>query len=216
MKHLVISCLALAIMSVGVTRLQAQPSFRETRLDLYTEAQVDPFGWQWQDNNAWYTGYYHDASLNCAMPASSSEGSVTAFTSASMTWESASKGNVSFTDTGFLWAMFGGSGAADLDQTFWSYTFTAGNDKAFKLKYSAGVATSSVDEPFVYGFSLLVYQGGELIFAEDMDVGTAGHLKVRLSPGETYTAVIQPNADLSISDGYGLCTMWGNFDWEIK
>jgi hypothetical protein len=184
-------------------------------LNLRTEAQIDPLGYQWRTAYTWLTGAYLDDSLDCAISASSSDGAVTAITSASMAWDSSSKGRVTFHDTGFLWAVFAQTGAADLDQSAWSYTFTTGNDRVFELRFVVGIGSSSGEDPSLEGFTLDVYQNQTAVFSETMDVQTNGAVSVPLETGETYTVVIRPNTNLSTGVSLGISTMWGDFHWQI-
>src|SRR5262249_27194293 len=102
MKQLGSSWLALVVVLGGFGRSQAQPTFGETRLKLRAEAAVAPDPVQWKVVERFLTGSYLDFEDSVATSSSTDNGTITALASASVTWESTSRGRVTFTDTGFL------------------------------------------------------------------------------------------------------------------
>ena len=123
---------------------------------------------------------------------------------------------MSFSDTGFIWAIFDQGAWASLSESFWSYTFTVADEHVFSVKYASGVRRNSADDLPLQGFTVSVYQDGDAIHVEDLDLGTSGRVRVRLEPGQTYTVFISPIADFSTSSpDLGISTMWGQFDWKI-
>jgi hypothetical protein len=209
--------LAVVIIFGIVGRGQAQePVFADSRLNLRGEAAVVPDPYQWKVYVDDVTGAYQNMAGNVAMSSSTDNGSITVCSSATATWLSNSHGRVTFDETGFIWAVFGASGNADLDTSAWSYTFIPKVDESFVLGYAIGLGKSSTDILGIEGFSVVVYQGSDVIFSQDLDLETAGSLAVPLTAHQTHTVVISPVAELSVDPGLGISTMWGHFQWAIE
>jgi len=105
---------------------------------------------------------------------------------------------------------------ADVDNSAWHYTFTTSDENEFKVKYGVGISQTTNPVVGIQGFSVEVEQGGQLIFAQDLDLGTDGTLVVPLDPYQTYTVWIIPSGGFQEDSGLGISSMWGDFSWAIK
>jgi hypothetical protein len=206
--------LAVLVVLAGVCRVEADPIFVKSRLKLRAEASVDPDPFQWEVSDRYLTGAYADMQGNAAASSSTGNGSITSVASASVTWESTARGHVSFSNTGYLWAVLAASGRADLNGSYWSYRFTTQNEDTFTLDYDVGIGTASTVAG-VQGFALAVYQDNQFIYGEQMDLETSGTIQVPLAPHGNFMVVILPQGDLSSGPDLGVTTMWGEFEWQI-
>lgn len=213
MKQLSWSWLALLVGVAGVAH--ADPIFIESRLKLRVEAAVVPDVPQWQVDDHYQTGDYGDMTASATAVSNTGNGVASAFSSGGITWDSSANGHLSFGDTGFFRSIAQENGTADLNDSGWSYTFITQEETTFVLDFWVDTGSVFTDTNGLYGFTLAVMQGEDMMFAQDMDLGTADSIAVALDPGETYTVVIIPNAEIDDATGLGISSMQANFDWEI-
>ncbi len=215
MKQTCLSALALGfLMSLG-GMATADPTFIEAQLDIRVEAQVAPDVVQWRTQTRDQTGAYADLNAGTTINSSTSNGSITTFASAQATWSSSGQGSVHFGDTGFAQAVFSAGANSDVDNSGWSYTFTTGDEDTFALNYAVATSPETDDPTGLGGFIFAVFQNGQTIYSQDLDLDTADGVVVPLNPNQTYTVAIVPVIELSGGTGLCIAAMTGDFDWAI-
>lgn len=207
---------ALGVMFGSVGMGRAAPTFIESRLYLRVEAQVVPDPLQWRVSDRHVTGGYLDQDASATASSSTNNGTAIAEAAAEMTWQSKSRGQVTFHDVGFVQAILHPTGMADINNSYWYYTFTTAHEKEFTLNYAIGIGDTTSEVVGIQGFSFVVSQNGNTIYAEDLDLNTAGSIVVPLDPFQTYTVTIIPNGAFQSDDGLAISSMWGDFSWAIK
>lgn len=215
MKHRgFLMAFALTLVSVGTGR--ADPTFIESRLYLRAEAQVYPDPLQWVVQSRYIVGGYYDQDASVSSASSTSNGTAIAQARAAMTWTSESKGRVTFDDVSFVQAILSPSGMADVNNSFWYYTFTTGDENELKIKYGVGIKQTTSPIVGIQGFSVQVTHNGGLVFGQDLDLDTNGTLVVPLEPYQTYTVWILPSGGFHEDSGLGISSMSGDFSWSLK
>jgi hypothetical protein len=193
----------------------ADPTFVEAQLNLRVEAQIAPDVVQWRLQTRDQTGAYADLNAGTTINSSTSNGSITTFSSAQATWSSTGQGSVHFGDTGFVQAAFTAGANSDVDNSGWSYTFTTGTEDTFTLSYAVATSRETDDPTGLGGFIFAVLQGGNTIYSQNLELDTADGVVVALNPNQTYTVMILPVVELSGGTGLCIASMSGDFDWSI-
>lgn len=139
-------------------------------------------------------------------------------------WSSANAGGVSFEGYGWTWSPATNPGpvtATTLNTAHpdWSYSFVAGpGDTLFSMRYNVFASGYTFG---LQGWKIVLEGGPEGDrFGPDLivsDPTTSGVFDATLTPGETYTAVLRNNANLSTASAIPLeGQMSGNFAWTIS
>jgi hypothetical protein len=216
MRQIAYVWFAVMALFVCAGRTEADPIFVTSYLYVGAEGSVVPDGNQYSSEHFHFSGEYHDAEWTTVATSHTPNGTIAAFVTAVSTWKSSSRGQVSFSDTGFLWGVFQENGVADFRDTFWSYTFTSGSERTFSLKYQVGIGTSSTSDMGADGFTVTIDQDGDVLDSQYVELVSSGKMHFRLEPGGTYTVTITPAGAVDTGPDVGVSTMWGQFDWKIR
>lgn len=138
-------------------------------------------------------------------------------------WSSANAGGISFEGYGWNWSPAADPGPATLTtlntaQPDWSYTFVAGpGDTLFSMRFNVFASGYTFG---LQGWRISIEGGPEgTRFGPGLlvdDPTTSGVYDATLTPGETYTAFLRNNANISTSSAFALeGQMNGNFAWTI-
>jgi hypothetical protein len=146
----------------------------------------------------------------------------------SATWNSASNGEVTFSNVG--WTSINAHGSADLSPNVgWVYTFVSNVTGSFNINYTVaakGLSATNISNPLVGLNGFFLYEGAgstaptkptDQISVPSMGTtfSTTGTTSLALTAGKTYTVEIQNFANLFQNIGTTDSHMNGTFDFSV-
>jgi len=163
---------------------------------------------------------HHSMSVGVLASSVASNGLLLVSGSGSAKWNSASNGEVRFSNLG--WTSINAHGAADLSQNVgWVYTFVSNVTGSFNINYNVTAHGTSLtnNNPLVGLNGFFLYEGAGSTAptkaTDQIGLNTMGTSSMALTAGKTYTVEIQNFANLFQNIGTTNAHMNGTFDFSV-